>query len=149
MSERILTVTFNIFYIIWIFDSSKSWVYNSLAFKSNKYSKYIKKQILIWTVFEFINFFLPGKGLNYIGCYPGGSPIPSTSGSFSLDLLRCGLTSQMLTNYSSLISYKWFKSNNDYLIMLQTGMTIEKCIEICLTNGFTRMGVHSFDLIFL
>ena len=76
---------------------------------------------------------------NYIGCYPGGSLI---LGAFSFDLLGCGLTQTILSNYNSNISYEWPQLNNAYLIMLNTGMTIEKCIDICLANGFVYAGLE-------
>ena len=99
---------------------------------------FIKIKLEIKYNSKIINYLIL-TDFNYIGCYPGGSLI---LGAFSFDLLGCGLTQTKLSNFNSNISYEWPQLNNAYLIMLNTGMTIEKCIDICLTNGFVYAGLE-------
>ena len=72
--------------------------------------------------------------LGYVGCYTHGSGIGA-----SWDTLVDGLTSQMATAIGAMNTS--ITNNNNVLVMLSNGMTIESCISICTTNGFLYAGL--------
>jgi hypothetical protein len=59
--------------------------------------------------------------LTFSGCY--------SSGQF-FDTLIDGLTQSQIASINT--SQTWLTGNNNYLFKLESGMTIENCISICL-----------------
>ena len=71
------------------------------------------------------------KGSTLTDCYP--------SGGGNHDTLTDGLTQSQVVSINTSSTY--LTSNNNYLFQLSTGMTIEKCNNICLQFNFLYAGL--------
>ena len=69
----------------------------------------------------------------FLGCF--------TNSGENYDTLNAGLTQSQVASINP--SKTWLTRNNSYLFQSATGMTIEKCINICTQFKFTYAGLEN------